>query len=171
MNSLQSLINYVFRIVEAHELDESYQEGALHRIADITRHIFLAFQHLSVNNEDYAKNAIKEIENKFVPQLNNDLENLVWKKEIVKREIEKDLQNHIRNGYYEYEKLYQKNNILYPIRGFLGVNLEIKIVEGTITLEDLGLVENARNKKRLQFTFDLNIAIQRNKLEVTENKT
>ena len=170
MNSFQSFVNYIFKITEAYELDESNKDVALLQIMEITRHILRAFQHLSINGEDYARNAVNEIESKFVTRLNRDLEKLVWKKEIVKEKLDDELQIIIRNGYYEYEKLYQKNNILYPIKGDLGINLEIKILEGNVTFEDLGLIENTGNNKRLQFTFDFNTAIQRNKGEVTENK-
>ena len=48
-----------------------------------------------------------------------------------------------------------------------------KMIGGNLTFADLGLTEDKSNHKRLQFTFDFNLAIQRNRgtdLEIVEKQ-
>lgn len=172
MNSFQNFVNYIFKITEAYELDESYEDEARLKIGTITKHLLRAFQRLNTDGEDWAKNAIREIEQKFLPQLNYALEQLPQGKEIVRSKVINNWSRELLDALVGYDKFYSKDPRLYPRTSQLAVNLEVKIAEDSLEFEDLGLVEDLSNKKKLQFRFDFNVAIQRNKgdEEVVEKK-
>ena len=174
MNSFQSFVNYIFKITETYELDESCKDVALLKLGSIARHLLRAFQHLGTSGEDYTKNALSEIENKFLPQLNSNLAKLAQCKQLVRQEIVERWEDSVRKSYLEYEKLYQKDLTLYPITSRLALNLETKIIADSFTFKDFGLIEDISNRKKLQFSFDFKVAIQRNKgkeeEEVVEGK-
>jgi hypothetical protein len=173
MNSLQSFINHIFRITETYELNENSLDISLQKFGELTEHLLRALQYLNTSGEDYSQRALREIRNKFLLHLNDMLNDIPWKKDIVKYRIELEWMREIRKSYFEYEKFYHNNLTLYPLSGPLALNLEAKIIGGNLTFADLGLIEDKSNNKRLQFTFDFNLAIQRNRgtdLEIVEKQ-
>lgn len=162
MNSLQSLINHIFKITEAYQLLEMSKDGALVSLQNLASHLLRAFQNLDKYGEGYEQNAVKEIEKKFIININKNLKELVWNKPKVLEELGYYWDDSINQALMSYKSRYSNNFMLYPFTSMYAKNLEQKIIEDRVEFKDLGLEIDENSFKRVQFKFNFELAKKSN---------
>ena len=162
MNSFQSFVDHMLNITETLQVNELYKAGALVRVKLFVRHLLRSLQHFDTTGEKYSRDAIGEINEKWLPQLNKELAEIPWKLDITRNTILVEWENQLIDALDSYERNYKDDIRLYPITGIHAVNLKRKLVDNSIVFEDLGLIEDLNNKKKLQFTFSFEKALEKN---------
>lgn len=158
MANFVEFIDYIFKITENYQLNEMSRDGALLKVQTLTRHLLRAFQNLDKQGEGYEQNAVREINQKWLPQLNDNLVELSWNKNKVKKELNDGWENALRSALMSYEVGYKDNFMLYPFTSSYAKNLVKKILDDNAKFEDFGLIEDVENTKKLQFKFDFGVA-------------
>ena len=162
MNGFQSFVDHMLKITETYQLNELYLSGGLTKLGILTKHLLRAFQRFDTEGEKYSNDAVREIIEKWLPQLNDELGEIPWKNEITKKRIFGDWTKNIKNALIDYEYSYSDDPRLVPITGNHSLNLKRKVNDDSISFEDLGLILDTNNKKRVQFTFSFEEALRRN---------
>ena len=162
MNGFQSFVDHMLKITETYQLNELYLSGGLKKLGTLTKHLLRALQRFDTDGGKYSNDAVGEIKEKWLPQLNNELGEIPWKSEITKKRIFSEWTSNIKDALRDYESSYNEDQRLFPITGVHSIKLKRKILDDAVIFEDLGLILDVGNKKRVQFTFSFEEALRRN---------
>ena len=152
MNSFKCFVDHIFKITEEYELNELSSDSAITHSGVLVKHLLCILENQS---DIWLVNKIVKDIREMVKEIEKQINDITGK---VERNLDKVNVNLVRafdNGLYRFEKQYE-----YTPRGVSAHKFLEKAYSMKFVLEDLGIIVEVMNKRKVSLTFNLNNFLQ-----------